>query len=248
MPQKLGLVLAGGGGKGAYQIGVWKYLREIGIDSRIAVVSGTSVGGLNGFLIANGDFDVAVQIWTKEIATEILDVVSTSYKKGALFSRQGLLDIIERHIDFSTVKSFDKTLYVTCTNINSSKAEYIKLNGLSKSKIEKYLLATSAIPGIFENERIKMRSYCDGGLYDNVPIKPLIEENCTHAIIVNLNSNSQRSFSEYGIKSVVIKPSSSLGNFLTGTLNFLPVNAKAGIEMGYNDCRKLYASMLEKLL
>jgi NTE family protein len=41
---KLGLVLAGGGGKGGYEIGVWKYLKEIGLDKKIAVISGTSVG------------------------------------------------------------------------------------------------------------------------------------------------------------------------------------------------------------
>ena len=36
--EKLGLALGGGGGKGAYQIGVWKYLAEIGLDSYVSVV------------------------------------------------------------------------------------------------------------------------------------------------------------------------------------------------------------------
>ncbi len=42
----IGLVLAGGGGKGAYQIGVWKYLHEVGLDRNITAVSGTSVQSL----------------------------------------------------------------------------------------------------------------------------------------------------------------------------------------------------------
>ena len=41
-----GLVFAGGGGKGAYQIGVWRALRRLGLDKRISVVSGTSVGAI----------------------------------------------------------------------------------------------------------------------------------------------------------------------------------------------------------
>ena len=41
--EKIGLVLSGGGGKYGYQIGVWKYLRESGLDKYISVVSGTSV-------------------------------------------------------------------------------------------------------------------------------------------------------------------------------------------------------------
>lgn len=49
--KKLGLVLSGGGGKGSYEIGVWRYLKEIGLDKKISVISGTSVGGLNAALI-----------------------------------------------------------------------------------------------------------------------------------------------------------------------------------------------------
>jgi hypothetical protein len=60
---KIGLVLSGGGGKGAYQIGCWKALRRAGL-ARFAVISGTSVGALNGALIAQGDLDHATKIWT----------------------------------------------------------------------------------------------------------------------------------------------------------------------------------------
>src|SRR3990167_7073531 len=56
------LVLSGGGGKGAYQIGCWAALRDVGI-SKFTVISGTSVGALNGALIAANDFDLARQIW-----------------------------------------------------------------------------------------------------------------------------------------------------------------------------------------
>ena len=40
MEKKIGLVFAGGGGKGAYHIGVWKALREYGIDKNITAVAG----------------------------------------------------------------------------------------------------------------------------------------------------------------------------------------------------------------
>ena len=42
---RLGLVLAGGGARGAYEIGVWKAICELGLDKRIVAISGTSVGG-----------------------------------------------------------------------------------------------------------------------------------------------------------------------------------------------------------
>ena len=45
--QRIGLVLEGGGGKGSYQIGVLKAIRELGLEKKIVAVSGTSVGALN---------------------------------------------------------------------------------------------------------------------------------------------------------------------------------------------------------
>lgn len=60
---KLGLVLSGGGGKGAYQIGVWEAMREYGFDRQVQAVAGTSVGGLNGALFVQNDFEKARRVW-----------------------------------------------------------------------------------------------------------------------------------------------------------------------------------------
>lgn len=61
--EKLGLVLAGGGGKGAYEIGVWQALRDLGLEQSVAAVSGTSVGALNAALFATGDLERARTVW-----------------------------------------------------------------------------------------------------------------------------------------------------------------------------------------
>ena len=58
----LGLVLAGGGAKGAYQVGCWQALRECGV-SDFASIAGTSVGALNAVLVAQGDCDKAQAVW-----------------------------------------------------------------------------------------------------------------------------------------------------------------------------------------
>lgn len=59
---RIGIVLGGGGAKGAYQVGCWKALRECGI-TRFGAVAGTSVGALNAVLIAQDDFAKAEAIW-----------------------------------------------------------------------------------------------------------------------------------------------------------------------------------------
>lgn len=68
----IGLVFAGGGGKGSYEIGVWKYLHEIGIDQYVNVVSGTSVGALNAALFSGSNYETAERIWLNISKDKIL--------------------------------------------------------------------------------------------------------------------------------------------------------------------------------
>ena len=60
MERRYALVLAGGGAKGIYQIGVWKALREL--DICYDVVVGSSIGAINGALMAQNDWDSALKI------------------------------------------------------------------------------------------------------------------------------------------------------------------------------------------
>lgn len=227
MQKKLGLVLAGGGGKGAYQIGVWKYLKEIGIDKHISVVSGTSVGGLNAALFAMNDYDVAEDIWRNHIDGAILsphsddidfsklsrymtfhNALSSDYTKDGIFSRDGLIDIMNTYVDFEAIKKSNKSIYATCIYFPDFEDKFDIVNGPEKNErvafrinnydkeiIKTILLATSAIPFVFPPEFINGRKYIDGGspvpkVGDNVPLTPLDIEKCTDAIIVNLNINS----------------------------------------------------------
>ena len=50
--EPLGLVLSGGGAKGAYEVGVWQAMEKAGVASNVTVFSGTSVGAINAALFA----------------------------------------------------------------------------------------------------------------------------------------------------------------------------------------------------
>ena len=67
---KLGIALAGGGSKGSYEIGVWKALRELGMCYDI--VTGTSIGAVNGALMVMGDYDRAENLWNTITAQDIM--------------------------------------------------------------------------------------------------------------------------------------------------------------------------------
>ena len=58
--KKTALVLSGGGSRGAYEIGVWKALK--GLRIRIDLVTGTSVGAINGALVAQRDLRIAEKL------------------------------------------------------------------------------------------------------------------------------------------------------------------------------------------
>ncbi|MBG0765486.1 MAG: patatin-like phospholipase family protein, partial [Tissierellales bacterium] len=61
--EMIGIAFEGGGAKGAYQIGVWKYIQEKNI--KIDGVVGTSVGAINSAAFAMGDIDFALKMWTE---------------------------------------------------------------------------------------------------------------------------------------------------------------------------------------
>ena len=66
------VVLAGGGARGAYQIGVWRALREMEIP--FSIVTGTSVGALNGAFMVQGDYEFAKSMWESINAGQVLDI------------------------------------------------------------------------------------------------------------------------------------------------------------------------------
>ena len=67
-PAPLGLVLAGGGAKGAYEVGVWQTLVESGLSKRVAAISGTSVGAINAALFAAGvEPKTCAALWEGEV-------------------------------------------------------------------------------------------------------------------------------------------------------------------------------------
>ena len=244
--RKIGLVLAGGGGKGSYELGVWKYLSEIGLIKKISVISGSSVGALNAILLSLCDFDTAVNIWSTQLEDNILDFKSTTKRSGAIFSREGLYKIMNQ-LDFSKLPDLKKKLYATCLNTDTKKPESFCLNNYDEETVKQLLCATSAIPLVFQGEKIFGNNYIAGGWGDEVPIKPLLDEGCTDAIVVNLKRSYHVDYSGLGINTVVIHPTVNLGDNLLGVLDFSSKGVDRRMRRGYEDCRKRFAPLLRTL-
>ncbi|MEG0753106.1 MAG: patatin-like phospholipase family protein, partial [Angelakisella sp.] len=62
-PLKIGLVLSGGGAKGAYQIGTFRALAQLNMVQQVTAVSGCSIGALNALLFAGGGEEQWTAAW-----------------------------------------------------------------------------------------------------------------------------------------------------------------------------------------
>ncbi len=275
--KKIGLTFAGGGGKGAYEIGVWKALKEYGVDKQITAVSGTSVGGLNGALFANGDIEQGLKVWESmspdkilqinpqkiisaigmlHPSTRVLTALSSQLgflKSEGIFGQKGLESIIRESLKDGDLK--DKIpLYICATDVSdklSWKPLYKKLNELEYEKIVQYLLATSAIPVAFPTTIVDDKELLDGFLTDNTPIMPLIEdEGCESIIIVLLGRSESITKEKLNYPNVdfwEITPSGDTKEGL-GSLDFKSNTATNLIDMGYRDTLKILQNLYEFLL
>lgn len=137
--RKIGLVLGGGGGKGAYQIGVWQALWEAGVDAKIGAVSGTSIGALNGAMFCTGDFPDAVSAWQN--ISENLVLTKNRLTRGALksyngwFSNAGVKKLIDAHVDFDALSRWGIDFYATASKLGPSPVFYRWAQKLSKQDL-----------------------------------------------------------------------------------------------------------------
>lgn len=230
-----GLVLAGGGGKGAYQVGVMKALAEKGIDDYITGVSGSSVGALNAVLWAYGDIKMAEDVWKSITPKQFLEISPDmiDFREG-LVPRDGLLDILDNYIDLARISNNEKDIYAATTVLD--RARYHSLNYRSAEDIKAILLASSAIPAIYEPVVIDGEVHRDGGLADNLPIAPLYAEGIRHFIVVGLSPETEIPEGRFGdAEFFEIKPTGSIGEFVSGTLDFTAKGAIHRMELGYAD-------------
>lgn len=259
MKKNMALVLGGGGGKGAYQIGAWKALRIYGLDKRIGGVAGTSVGALNAGLFLGGSYESAKQVWNQVDNDKILLLDKSRHLQAlkkfkltrifsdGVFSNQGLLDILSTYADLDKISNANIPAFVTCCpvpeirlkNFVLPKPVYFRLNGLPRKQIISVLLASSAIPFIFDSVQIDDTYYVDGGLVDNLPIQPLYDLGFRKFIVINLDMHQRLPREKFRDADIIeIVPDYSISESISGILDFSPKVIQDRIHEGYSDALK----------
>ena len=244
----IGLVLAGGGGKGAYQIGAWQALREYGLDKEIGAVSGTSIGALNGAMFVQGNYKTAVDIWesidTKKVLVldkkKHLSLLKKFDLQGLIsdgvFSHNSLSSTLDQHADLEKISQSGIEFYATSCRLPDFKTTYFHVNGTEPEKIKKMLMASAAIPVLFDTIKIDGKHYVDGGVVDNVPIKPLYEAGYRRFIVVRLDDFRQINRKKYKDADIIeISPNQDWDDMIKGVLDFSPAGIRKRRQAGHQD-------------
>lgn len=245
---KIGIVFEGGGGKGAYQIGAWKAIRELGIEKYVTCVSGTSVGALNAALFYKGDLQLAEKIWGSIDDDDILHIKQNDlYEKGdCLFSQMKLASLVDRVLENNSKNEFCKVCYVTCRYRDKFEYRYFRWSDFIDIELKKrILLASSAIPIAFESVNIDGDWYIDGGANgDNIPVRPLEREDLDCIVIIHLSENPAV-VKLYKGNLIEIFPSEDLGGLIAGVLDFSPSSIQERIRLGYLDAKIALAELAD---
>ncbi len=257
--KKIGIVLEGGGAKGAYQIGAMKALNENGF--LYSAVVGTSIGAINGAFIAQGDYDKIENMWKTMSYKDLFDIDEKNLKKvmssnidfdlvkyfskklGQIIKDKGIdttkmKELISNNISEEKLRNSNIKFGLVTFCISDMKPQELLIDDIPKGKLIQYLLATSNLP-VFKRQVIDSKKYLDGGAWDNCPVGMLEKLGYTDVILIRVyKRNRIREYKKIlkrgKTRMYMIEPVDSLPsilNFDTKNLNFL-------ITLGYLDTLK----------
>ncbi|MBN3490617.1 patatin-like phospholipase family protein [Acholeplasma equirhinis] len=196
---KIGLMLGGGGAKGAYQLGVIKALEEANLLKQIKSISGTSIGAINTMLLMSKKNHKHMEtIWDDLDADNVFGVKMNVFSKDSrMYSVEPLTNKLLEKINMKQVRKSKYQGYATAALMYSktSMTHQINTDTMEKKVFHlnkmmdpyKAVLASASIPVIFGPTKIDDFFYVDGGILDNYPVEPLINDGCNLILSIPLD-------------------------------------------------------------
>ena len=200
-----GLVLAGGGGKGAYQLGAWKAMRELGVQ--FDAVAGVSIGAINGALVVADDYLSAEQLWNEieldkgvNFTTPLRDpdnlfskknypALLREFLKNRGFDASPARDFLAPHIDEAKIRAAGIPYGVVTVQLSKNEPSGLELflDDIPEGQLLDYILASACIP-LASNIGPQGERFLDGGIYDNTPVAMLRRSGYNRIVVVDIAS------------------------------------------------------------
>jgi len=192
------LVLSGGGGRGAYHVGVLRFLEEH--EWSPDVIVGTSIGAVNGAAIASGH--TAHSLWALWRRLRTDDVQRQAWDLFSLDKWDHLLDtaplrktlVEEGWIDLARINAQPpaKRLRITVVEMETGR---LRIFGNSPDSLPgghcehvpitlDHILASCSIPMLYPPTRIDDVAFWDGGTVANTPLGPAIDAGGGDIVVV----------------------------------------------------------------
>lgn len=263
--KEYGLVLEGGGARGAYQIGAWKALKEAGIQ--IKGVSGSSVGTLNGALICMGDLERAERIWKNISYTQVMDIKEglmegilkkdfTNLSRGEVIKEMfhSLLDggfdvtplknLIQANIEEKKIREGKIEFYFQVFSMTEKKELELDARKIAEEDMVDMILASAYFPA-FKVEEIHGNKLIDAGMFNNVPIDALLKRKYQNIIVIRIFGMGVEKKVDIPDEVCIIEiaPRVDLGNIL----EFEKEKSMRNIKLGYFDAMRVLYNLKGKI-
>ncbi|PAU99612.1 hypothetical protein B9T66_06695 [Helicobacter sp. TUL] len=253
---KRAIVLGGGGSKGAYQIGAWKALRELGIEYDI--VTGTSIGACNGALMVQGDYDRAFELWQSididkvvlnglnlrtdlnyymEHSDKLLGFLKT-YTSNKGMDTTPLLNLLGHFIDADRFFASSVDYGLVSVRFPSMQPVQKQKDSIPKAQLQDWIMASCSCFPAFPIYEIDGEGYIDGGYYDNLPISLAFRLGAQEVIAIALNPKPHAYTNHPFVRC--IQPKERLG----GMLDFDATAIREQFELGYVDTLKSFGRLI----
>lgn len=191
MPKKVALVLSGGGGKGAFQVGAEKYLREVK-GYRWSVISGVSIGALNGAFMAMGAFERLEVVW-KTVTAQAVFGKRIKWRAGArlLRRRPSLFDLDGMNALLTEVDPAKMGIPLIVGAVSLLTGEFVAFRS-DHPAFMNALRASAALPLIFPPVDVseEHRAMVDGGTRNVTPLGTVLGEDIDEIVVVNCSSRA----------------------------------------------------------
>ena len=245
---KRALVLAGGGAKGSYQIGVWRALQEL--DWTPDIITGASVGALNGCLFTMGKIQEAEDLWRSLEIHDVLEVPATLkpeelraffldiIRSGGL-NVEPLAEMIDRLIDEEAVRTSPIHFGLVMTELGSLRSVQCPIEDIPEGQLKDYMLASSACFPALRPREIDGVKYIDGGWRDNMPLELAAKMGATELIGVDVDGVGLTRPNLTGLPTRIIRSHWDLGPLF----DFDGVRAAKNIALGYMDTMREFGRL-----
>jgi NTE family protein len=185
----LGIALSGGGARGFAHLGVLKAMQEVKLSPDI--ISGVSAGSIVGAFYADGYApEEILEMFIKE---KLYHLIHMTIPREGFLRPSGLHELIRDYLRAENFEDLGCPLYIAATNLNTGKIEYF-----NSGPLREVIIASASIPILFRPVKINGFSYVDGGVIDNLPVKPL-QGKCGKIMGVNVNPL----YEEYNLKNII---------------------------------------------